>query len=87
MLKKMKVQNNRKRREREGYYIFLRCYAISHICIAYSTLHAFATDFRRSSKNVVLDDDDLELIRENKSINQEKLVSLCFFITSHSVYF
>lgn len=43
--------------------------------------------FRRSSKDIVLDDDDLELIHENKSINQDKLVSFCFFITSPAVYF
>jgi hypothetical protein len=31
--------------------------------------------FRRSARNIVLDDDDLELIRENKSLNQGKTVS------------
>lgn len=40
----------------------------------------FISIFRRSSKNV-LDDDDLELIRENKSLNKEKMVSVCFFVT------
>ncbi|KAJ1428324.1 YqgF/RNase H-like domain superfamily [Sesbania bispinosa] len=43
-----------------------------HCCFHYSSLsHCVVT--HTSSKSIILDDDDLELIRENKSINQEKL--------------
>jgi hypothetical protein len=44
-----------------------------------SILRILLPIFRRSARNIVLDDDDLELIRENKSLNQGKTVSFWFF--------
>lgn len=77
---KKKVENKHKRRKRGG--IILLCNFIHLHCLFNRVL--LPPIFRKSLGTIVLDDEDLELIRENRRINQEASVSFCLYSTNSS---
>ena len=85
--KKEEIQNKHKTRKKKE--VIIHSYPVMHFHTSALFIHhcvLLLLIFRKSLKNIVLDDEDLELIRENKSFNQETLVSFYLYsINSPSV--